>query len=312
MLSWCRRRPAKGRASRVENFAVREDLAEFLFPTRREFRLVKKPTLALLALFLSGAAPAAAAPAAAAPEAAPAANPPRPAKPTAQTTAVTPAAIKPGAKEKPAAKPDAKSDKPAASAPPAKPSDAENSAQKNAPPLPPAPPTREEALRRANEFLNASPVLSADFVQIGGDGKRAEGTLRVHRPGRMRFEYARPATMEVVSDGATVAVRDAKLNTQDLYFIDQTPLKFLLKEKISLENDVKVKDVVTDDSGTAISFEDKATFGGTSHIKLIFDSKTFALKQWQVTDPQGFETLITLFNIERMKAPDPNIFKVNR
>jgi outer membrane lipoprotein-sorting protein len=264
---------------------------------------VKKPTLALLALFLPGAATAAA------PDAtAPAANPPHQAKPAAKTTAVTPAAIKPGAKEKPAAKPDAKSDKPAATVPPAKPSDGENSAQKSAP----LPPTREEALRRANEFLNASPVLSADFVQIGGDGKRAEGTLHVHRPGRMRFEYARPASMEVVSDGATVAVRDSKLNTQDLYFIDQTPLKFLLKEKISLENDVKVKDVVTDDSGTAIFFEDKATFGGTSHIKLIFDSKTFALKQWQVTDPQGFETLITLFNIERMKAPDPNIFKVNR
>jgi outer membrane lipoprotein-sorting protein len=289
-------------------------------PTRLEFRLVKQPTLALLAFSLFCVAPAAAEPEAQAPTPKPAkpsqAKTPQ-AKPTAKSTPAAPAA-KSGADdkatEKPATdKPAAKNDKPPGPPPTAsKPNEAESEAKKETAPAAPLHIDREEALRRADAFLNASPVLSADFVQIGGDGKRAEGTLHVHKPGRMRFEYARPATMEVVSDGETVAVRDSKLNTQDLYFISQTPLKFLLKEKINLENDVKVQDVVTDDSGTAILFEDKSTFGGTSHIKLIFDSKTFKLKQWQVTDPQGYETLITLFNIERMKTPDPNIFKVNR
>lgn len=227
----------------------------------------------------------------------------KPAKPAA-TAPAKPAPAKAQAKpDKPAETPPVQA---APAAAPAKPS------TEAAPAKPPAPPTREEALKRADAFLNASPVLSADFVQIGGDGKRAEGKLHVHRPGRMRFEYARPSTMEVVSDGEMVAVRDHKLNTQDLYFINQTPLKFLLKEKINLDSDVKVQDVVTDDSGTTISFDDKTTFGGTSHIRLIFDPKTFQLKQWQVTDPQGFETLVTLFNIERMKAPDPTIFTVKR
>lgn len=171
---------------------------------------------------------------------------------------------------------------------------------------------RAEAIKRAEASLNSSPVLTADFVQMGGDGRRAEGKLFVHRAGRMRFEYAQPATMEIVADGVSVAVRDRKLNTQDLYFIGQTPLKFLLNEKIDLEKDVKLLDVVTDDSGTSISIEDKATFGGTSKIKLIFDSKTFALKQWQVSDPQGYETLVSLFNMDRTRAPDPSLFKINQ
>lgn len=231
-----------------------------------------------------------------------------------------PAAKPPAAAAKPAqgkaqAKPDKPAEQPpatqAAPAPAATPTPAKPAAEA-APPKPPAPPTREEALKKADAFLNASPVLSADFIQLNGDGKRAEGKLVVHRPGRMRFEYARPSTMEVVSDGQMVAVRDYKLNTQDLYFITQTPLKFLLKEKINLDNDVKVQDVISDDSGTTITFDDKSTFGGTSHIKLIFDTKTFHLKQWQVTDPQGFETLVTLFNIDRMNAPDPAIFTVKR
>ena len=170
---------------------------------------------------------------------------------------------------------------------------------------------RAEAIKRANAFFNASPVLNADFVQIGSDGKRSEGKLYSQRAGRVRFEYAQPATLELVADGARVMVRDLKLKTQDVYAIDQTPLKFLLKEKIDFEHDVKVLDVTTDDNGVAVSLEDKATFGGTSHLKLIFDPKTFKLKQWQITDPQGYETLLSLFNIDQKRTPDPALFKID-
>jgi len=177
-------------------------------------------------------------------------------------------------------------------------------------PEPEKPLSRAEAVKRANAFFNASPVMTADFVQIGGDGKRSEGRLHVQRAGRVRFEYAEPATMEVVADGAQVAVRDRKLGTQDLYFITQTPLKFLMKDKIDLEKDVTLEDVRIDDSGVTIFIEDKATFGGTSHVRLIFDPKTFKLKQWQVKDPQGYETLISIFNIDQAKVPDAALFKI--
>jgi outer membrane lipoprotein-sorting protein len=177
---------------------------------------------------------------------------------------------------------------------------------------PPKPMERGEAVKRADAFFNSSPVMTADFVQIGADGKRSEGKLYVQRAGRVRFEYAQPATMEVVADGVQVAVRDRKLNTQDLYFIAQTPLKFLMKEKIDLEKDVTVQDVTTDDAGVTIFIEDKVTFGGTSHLRLIFDPKNFTLKQWQVKDPQGYETLISLFNIDQTKTPDPELFKITK
>lgn len=205
---------------------------------------------------------------------------------------------------------------PAPAAAPAKPAKARKPAAKPAAatPAPEAqkPLDRDEAVRRANAFFNASPVMTADFVQIGADGKRSEGKLHVQRAGRVRFEYAQPATMEVVADGVQVAVRDRKLNTQDLYFITQTPLKFLMKDKIDLEKDVTVQDVKIEDSGATIFIEDKATFGGTSHLRLIFDPKTFKLKQWQVKDPQGYETLISLFNIDQTKTPDAGLFKISK
>jgi outer membrane lipoprotein-sorting protein len=169
---------------------------------------------------------------------------------------------------------------------------------------------KAEAIKRANAFFNASPVLTADFVQIGADGKRSEGKLYVQRAGRVRFEYAEPATMEVVSDGARVLVRDRKMKTEQSYFIEQTPLKFLLKEKIDLEHDVKLMGVSIDDAGAMISVEDSNTFGGTSKLKLLFDPKNFKLKQWQITDPQGYQTLLTLFNIDQKSVPNPALFKL--
>ncbi|WP_246657148.1 outer-membrane lipoprotein carrier protein LolA [Methylocystis sp. B8] len=223
-----------------------------------------------------------------------------------QTTQAQPVETKPGEGGKKGAKPAAQAPAPAT---------APTAAVNILPPAastPEQPLTRAEAIKRANAFFNASPVMTADFVQIGGDGKRSEGRLHVQRAGRVRFEYAEPATMEVVADGAQVAVRDRKLNTQDLYFITQTPLKFLMKDKIDLEKDVTVEDVKVEDSGVTIFIEDKATFGGTSHVRLIFDPKTFKLKQWQVKDPQGYETLISVFNIDQAKIPDAALFKITK
>ena len=169
----------------------------------------------------------------------------------------------------------------------------------------------DAAIDKANAYLNSAANLIADFVQVGADGRRSEGKLYVKRPGRLRFEYAQPATLEIVADGTSVAIKDRKLATQDMYFISQTPLKFLLKERIDLRRDVKILGVSETKNGVVISIEDKATFGGTSLIKLIFDPKTFALKQWQVTDPQGYETLVSLFNVDLTQAPESSLFRIN-
>ena len=169
----------------------------------------------------------------------------------------------------------------------------------------------EVVIQKANEYLNSANSFVADFVQTGADGRRSEGKLYVVKPGRMRFEYAQPATLEIIADGTSVAIRDRKLATQDMYFISQTPLKFLLKDRIDLRKDVKILEAASDKKNAIVTVEDKATFGGTSVIRLIFDVKTFALKQWQVTDPQGYETLVSLFNIDLQEKPDPSLFKIS-
>jgi outer membrane lipoprotein-sorting protein len=168
----------------------------------------------------------------------------------------------------------------------------------------------QAAIQLANDYFNSSQVMTADFVQVGADGRRSEGKLYIVKPGRLRFEYAQPATMEIIADGVTVAVRDRKLQTQQTYFISDTPIKFLLKTGVNLQRDAKITGVSSDDKATTISIEDSATFGGTSKIKLKFDNKTFNLKQWEVTDPQGYQTLVSLHNIDLKTPPDVKLFQI--
>ena len=168
-----------------------------------------------------------------------------------------------------------------------------------------------DAVARADAWLDAARVMTADFVQIGPDGKRSEGQLTVERPGRMLFKYANPARFEIVADGRSVAVIDHKLNTQDEYFIAQTPLKFLLSDHIDMAKDTRILSVAQDESSVTIEIEDKATLGGTAHLELIFDPATFALKQWTVIDAQGFQTVVTLFNVDLKTKPDPELFHLD-
>ena len=171
-----------------------------------------------------------------------------------------------------------------------------------------APLPAAEAVARANAWLDAARVMSADFAQIGPDGRRSEGTLSLVRPGRMRFEGPR---FEVVADGRSLAVIDRKLDTQDEYFIGQTPLKFLLADHIDLARDTRVLSVAQEGNAVTIEVEDKAALGGTAHVTLVFDAATFALKKWTVIDAQGFQTVVTLSNLDLTTRPNPALFHID-
>lgn len=173
------------------------------------------------------------------------------------------------------------------------------------PTAPPMPTTPAAAIERINTYFNSIDQLSAYFVQSSPNNQRAEGTLSVRRPGQLQFAYAPPSTLEIVSDGRNVAIRDKKLGTNDVYPIGQTPLKFLLQENVDLARDTKVRDVqVGRDGIITLRFDDSATLGGTSKITLRYDARTNALKQWTIVDAQGYETTVTLSDLNVVRRRD--------
>jgi outer membrane lipoprotein-sorting protein len=165
-------------------------------------------------------------------------------------------------------------------------------------------------VERANAYFTNLSTLVADFTQVGGDGRRQGGTLYLQRPGRVRFEYDPPATLQVIADGRSVAVRDRKLATQDLYSISQTPLKFLLREQVNLGQDIRITGIAHDGDAVRISLEDSSTLGGTSRITLFFDRHVESLNQWRIVDAQGFQTVVVLGKIERGRRIDQDLFKI--
>lgn len=170
--------------------------------------------------------------------------------------------------------------------------------------------SRETLIAEINRALNGMKHFSALFVQNGSDGQRATGSLAVLRPGRLRFDYDPPNAIEVIADGNVVAIRDTRLGTQDIYSIGLTSLKFLLRDTINVENDAKIIDVKVSGERVMINLEDSSTFGGTSRISLGFDRRTMQLKQWTVTDPQGYDVSILLTAINPDDVPDPLLFIV--
>jgi outer membrane lipoprotein-sorting protein len=165
-------------------------------------------------------------------------------------------------------------------------------------------------VERANAYFTNLSTMVADFTQVGGDGRRQGGTLYLQRPGKVRFEYDPPATLQVIADGRSVAVRDRKLATQDLYSISQTPLKFLLRERVNLGQDIKITGITSDGNAVCINLEDTSTLGGTSRITLYFDPQVENLNQWRIVDAQGFQTVVVLDKMERGRRIDQDLFKI--
>ena len=175
-----------------------------------------------------------------------------------------------------------------------------------------APPaTQEEAVERLNAYLNSFQTLQGNFIQHAANGRRLEGRIYIQRPGKMRFEYEPPTTTEVIADGTSVAIRDKRLATQDLYSIGQTPLKFLVREKMDLAREGTLKGASVDGDLLSVRLEDRSTLGGTSKITLKFDLVANELRQWVVVDPQGYETSISLYNLDTRRRPDPKNFVID-
>ncbi len=166
-------------------------------------------------------------------------------------------------------------------------------------------------LDRISVYLTSVQTLVGNFVQIGPDGHRLDGTFWIQKPGKVRFQYNPPSPIDIIADGSSVVVRDRSLETTDVYPLSQTPLRYLLADRIDLLRDTDVISVSADDTFVTVVIEETQVMVGTNRLMIMFDAKTLALKQWTVTDPQGLDTTVAVFNLDTVKKPDPNLFVIN-
>lgn len=163
---------------------------------------------------------------------------------------------------------------------------------------------------RLSDHINALETMQGRFIQINPDGQRTEGYFVLHRPGRLLFRYLPPSRLEIVSDGSGLVVRDASIGTHDLYPISQTPLRFLLEDSIDLVAEGNVINVSATEESVSVLMQDETPIG-RGRIEITMSEEPFAIQQWTVTDPQGFETTVALFEVEYGRPTDPNWFFID-
>jgi len=164
---------------------------------------------------------------------------------------------------------------------------------------------------RVSNYLSSLQTVVGNFVQVGPDGTKTKGEFYIQKPGKVRFEYEPPNPIAIVADGSMLAVRDRRLATQEIYPLSQTPLRYLLSDRIDLLKDTNVVSVTADDVYISVTIEEKQLLLGTSRLLLMVGAKDGQLKQWTVTDPQGYDTTVAVYNLDTSKKVDPGLFKID-
>ena len=166
----------------------------------------------------------------------------------------------------------------------------------------------DTAQKIADHFAGVR-TMTGEFVQFGPRGEQTGGKFYIERPGKIRFNYEGSSGFKVISDGQSVVLDNKKLNTVDLYPLSKTPLKLLLDERIDLSGD-KVRSVKEEDDLTTIQLADKSVFGNST-ITMMFDPKSYELRQWTITDAQGKDTTVMIFNVRNGVTFDQDLFKID-
>lgn len=165
------------------------------------------------------------------------------------------------------------------------------------------------AAQKIADHFSSVKTMMGEFVQFGPRGEQTGGKFFIQRPGKLRFNYDDPSPMRVISDGKNVVLGNLKLKTWDLYPLSKTPLSLLLADKIDLANKM-VRDVKEETDLTTIVLGDKSIFGDST-ITLMFDPKTYDLRQWTITDIQNKDTSVMIFNVQTGVNFDDKVFNID-
>ncbi len=166
-----------------------------------------------------------------------------------------------------------------------------------------------KAVASISKHFSSVPSMKGEFVQFGPNGEQTGGVFYLQRPGKIRFDYNNPATLTVRSNGKTVGINNKKLKTWDYFPLSKTPLKLLLSKKIDASNKA-IKSVKREQDLTTVIMADKSVFGN-SKITLMFDPQSFDLRQWTITDNQGKDTSVMIFNVQKNVKLRSRLFRID-
>lgn len=164
------------------------------------------------------------------------------------------------------------------------------------------------AAQKIADHFSSVKTMMGEFVQFGPRGEQTGGKFYIARPGKLRFNFEDPSPIRVIADGRNVVIGNLKLKTWDIYPLSKTPLSLLLSDRIDLGNQM-VRDVKQESDLTTIVMGNKTVFGDST-ITMMFDSKTYDLRQWTITDAQAKDTSVMIYNVQNGVGLDDKVFTI--
>jgi outer membrane lipoprotein-sorting protein len=175
----------------------------------------------------------------------------------------------------------------------------------------PAAPAIDKAaiIDKAAAAMTAVRTAQGKFSQIDDAGRQSTGAFYISRPGKVRFDYATPEVMHIVSDGVTVSVEEPKRASYDSAPLASTPLHLFLRSNVDLRRDGSVVDVKAKDGSYLVTLEDK-TGEAQGRMTLEFRASDFELLGWTTTDGTGAQTRVKLSDTRTNVSLKPSLFIV--
>ena len=169
---------------------------------------------------------------------------------------------------------------------------------------------QKQIIDKVSSYFSGIHTLQGSFLQTSSDNRRMKGTFYVQRPGRFRFDYARPSRQIVISDGQYLAVEDLDLHTEDRVELDQTPFRLLLSSDVDLIRDAQIMEVEQSDDLVVVALQGKDPDAG-GQIKLFLATKPeLQLKAWVTKDADGIDTRVEISDLAQAVQLDAEMFKI--
>lgn len=166
------------------------------------------------------------------------------------------------------------------------------------------------SLDEISNYINGLRHVRSDIVQVNPDGTRREGTLYVHRPGRMRLEYAHPEADVVIAGGSQISIIEAGSRTARQYPLRSSPLALFLAAELDLGAELGPSSVARSGNRTMITVQDPER-PGLGTLELQFTNEPLRLDGWVVTDAYGRRTRVVLANLEIGVRTEARLFNVH-
>ncbi len=158
-------------------------------------------------------------------------------------------------------------------------------------------PDDQTLISQVETYLNAEKGLTANFLQVADDGSTRTGKAWLERPGKMRFEYDPPDPQLLVAGFGELTYYDPQLGQTSNIPLSSTPLGILLAKHVDLTSAGVAVTAITrapgEDDITLVRKGKEAE--GT--LTLVFATDPLELRQWVVTDAQGHQTRVSLYDV---------------